>query len=211
MEILNKTPFLPLTTHIFAACFCMGCSALLHWFLVKSKDTSTCLSRLDYGGISILIFGSTVPISYYGMACEDVKVPRTVFLTAMGLCSLACFIVTTYPGFDTPKFRKWRGIMFMTLGLMTAAMFTVFAIWPDECVKTNIWLWALGGYIYIQGAIIYVIRIPERFYPGKFDICGHSHSIFHFHVVTACVLMFYLNYSVYIDRQNFLGCPIWKQ
>ena len=109
------------------------------------------------------------------MSCQEVQIPKLVFLILMGLSSLACFIVTIAPGFDAPRFRKWRGIMFMTLGLMTAAMFTVFWIWPESCVKTNAWLWALGGYIYIQGAVIYVIRVPERFAPGKCDMCGASH------------------------------------
>ena len=71
-ETLNKTSFLPLTAHIFAACFCMGCSALYHLCTVKNRNTSACLARLDYGGISILIYGSTIPISSYGMSCQEV-------------------------------------------------------------------------------------------------------------------------------------------
>ena len=188
----------------------MGCSALYHLFWVKNEKTASSLSRLDYGGISILIFGSTVPVTSYGMTCEPVQIQRVIFMVAMGVCCLICFIVTICPGFDAPKYRKWRGIMFMTLGLMTAALFSVFWIWPEECVHTNAWLWALGGYIYIQGAVIYVIRVPERCAPGKFDLCCQSHQIFHFAVVGACTLQFYLNYSVYLDRQNFLGCPIWR-
>ena len=90
--------------------------------------------RLDYGGISILIYGSAVPISYYGMGCQNVQVPKLIFLIAMGLCCLACFIVTISPGFDGPKFRKWRGIMFIALGIFPAAMFIVFKIWPEECL-----------------------------------------------------------------------------
>ena len=90
--------------------------------------------------------------------------------------------------------------MYIILGLSAAFMFTVTKIWPEDCLYTNIWLWALGGYIYIQGAIIYVVRVPERCYPGKFDLCGQSHQIFHFAVVGACILMFSLNYKAYLDR-----------
>ena len=39
--------------------------------------------------------------------------------------------------------------------------------------------WAYGGFIYILGAILYMFKIPEKFYPGKFDIIDQSHSIFH--------------------------------
>jgi predicted membrane channel-forming protein YqfA (hemolysin III family) len=30
--------------------------------------------------------------------------------------------------------------------------------------------WALGGAIYIFGACLYMLKIPERFKPGYFDI-----------------------------------------
>ena len=62
---------------------------------------------------------------------------------------MACFIVTVAPEFDKPKYRKWRGIMFIILGLSAAGAFTIIEVWPTYCVPTNVWLWALGGYIYI--------------------------------------------------------------
>jgi predicted membrane channel-forming protein YqfA (hemolysin III family) len=33
------------------------------------------------------------------------------------------------------------------------------------------WPWALGGFIYIFGAVLYMFKIPERLKPGHFDIC----------------------------------------
>jgi predicted membrane channel-forming protein YqfA (hemolysin III family) len=34
---------------------------------------------------------------------------------------------------------------------------------------------AIGGLVYIGGALIYVYRIPERYFPVKFDLVGASH------------------------------------
>ena len=48
----------------------------------------------------------------------------------------------------------------------------------------------LQGVLYIVGAGIYAIRIPERFAPGKFDILGSSHQIFHGFVLAAAVTHF---------------------
>ena len=48
----------------------------------------------------------------------------------------------------------------------------------------------LQGVLYIIGAAIYALRIPERFAPGKFDILGSSHQIFHFFVLAAAVIHF---------------------
>jgi len=47
----------------------MGCSALYHLMYPKSAGYQSNLSRLDYGGISILIFGSAFAVLYYAMAC----------------------------------------------------------------------------------------------------------------------------------------------
>lgn len=46
--------------------------------------------------------------------------------------------------------------------------------------------WALlEGVLYIGGAAIYALRIPEKWSPGRFDLYGSSHQIFHFLVVAA--------------------------
>lgn len=42
---------------------------------------------------------------------------------------------------------------------------------------------AAGGACYIFGAILYAARIPEKLSPGRFDLIGSSHQIFHFFVL----------------------------
>lgn len=37
-------------------------------------------------------------------------------------------------------------------------------------VKFNPWGWIIGGAIYIIGSTFYALKIPERYYPKKFDI-----------------------------------------
>lgn len=46
----------------------------------------------------------------------------------------------------------------------------------------------LMGSFYIVGAFIYAFRVPERWWPGKFDILGHSHQIFHCLVVAGAAI-----------------------
>ena len=40
------------------------------------------------------------------------------------------------------------------------------------------WL-VLQGFLYILGAGIYAARVPERWFPERFDVWGSSHQIFH--------------------------------
>lgn len=42
---------------------------------------------------------------------------------------------------------------------------------------------AAGGACYIFGAILYAARIPEKLSPGRFDLIGSSHQIFHMFVL----------------------------
>ncbi|XP_015282695.1 PREDICTED: adiponectin receptor protein 1-like [Gekko japonicus] len=49
----------------------------------------------------------------------------------------------------------------------------------------------LMAMMYITGAGLYAARIPERFFPGKFDIWFQSHQIFHVLVVAAAFVHFY--------------------
>lgn len=65
----------------------------------------------------------------------------------------------------------------------------------------------LGVLIYGLGAGLYATKIPERCKPGTFDMCGHSHQLFHFCVLVACLLHYNVNLATYHRRQEF-HCPI---
>jgi hypothetical protein len=39
-----------------------------------------------------------------------------------------------------------------------------------------------------MGAVIYASRIPERWIPGKVDLIGHSHQLWHITVVLAALV-----------------------
>lgn len=112
-----------------------------------------------------------------------------------------CFIVTLMPRFDREEYRKMRGVMFIILGISCGSMFVMFQFIDEHLlVPIKIWVYILGGYIYIQGAIVYMVRCPERCSPGKFDLCGASHQIFHFAVLGAALLHFSENYLAFRNR-----------
>lgn len=49
----------------------------------------------------------------------------------------------------------------------------------SSCVQIDL----LMGAIYLFGAAVYATRIPEKWYPGRFDMFMSSHQIFHVAVV----------------------------
>ncbi len=93
-------------------------------------------------------------------------------MTAQILASTSVFIVSLWDKFDKPKYRVLRGILFVILGLLAAVPFTHQGIFVEDRYLPNLDLqyWILGGAMYIIGATIYMLRIPEKFFPSKFDI-----------------------------------------
>ena len=49
----------------------------------------------------------------------------------------------------------------------------------------------LEGAVYGLGAVFFALRIPESVWPGRFDIWGGSHQIFHVLVVVASMVHLY--------------------
>mmetsp|Transcript_22874 Transcript_22874/g.16182 ORF Transcript_22874/g.16182 Transcript_22874/m.16182 type:complete len:102 (-) Transcript_22874:90-395(-) len=98
--------------------------------------------------------------------------------------------------------------MFIIYGI-SGAMPLVASAWANEyMMKIRWYIYAAAGAIYIIGALIYIFRMPERCSPGRFDLCGASHQIFHIMVVTACLMMYTEAFRAYENRTLF-ECPIW--
>ena len=100
---------------------------------------------------------------------------KHIYMAVLFTACVACFAVTMIPKFDSAEYRKVRGTMFVILGVSTGSMFVMFCFMDEYITPHSFWVYGLGGYIYVQGAIIYMARCPERCSPGKFDLCGASH------------------------------------
>ena len=99
---------------------------------------------------------------------------------------LATLVFTLLPGSDSPKFRKIKGTLYITVGLLAGGVSFHGGLSKDPNVQMDMPLWALGGAIYISGSILYILRFPEKLSPGKFD-----------YVVT------------YLYRVQVISCFIW--
>ena len=171
----------PLFIIIFAAIFCLSFSTIFHLFGVMNEKYFNILNRFDYGGISLLISGSCYPPYYYFFYYSTLF--KFLYLILITVFGVGTFLYSLTDDFNKPQRRALRGTLFLIFGLCTGVPILHMAFFGDyiEGYSEDIILlnWYLGGISYIIGALFYILRFPERKFPGKFDYFGASHQIFH--------------------------------
>ncbi|KAF2464757.1 HlyIII-domain-containing protein [Lindgomyces ingoldianus] len=185
-ETATREDVLVFGCFFLGATACLGMSATFHTISNHSHAVASFGNKLDYLGIVFLIWGSFIPVLYYGFQSE----PHLIKTYWAMITTLAAgtSVVSTHTKFRTPALRPFRALMFVLMGL--SAVFPVLHALRlyglEQCRKSIGLDWVvLQGSLYILGAGIYAARFPERVNPGAFDIWGSSHQIFHFLVVLA--------------------------
>ncbi|KXJ95718.1 hemolysin-III related-domain-containing protein [Microdochium bolleyi] len=182
----NDSDVLVFSCFFAGAVLCLGMSATYHTISNHSHDVAKWGNKLDYSGIVLLIVGSYVPALYYGLFCEPKLM--TIYLGGIILLGVACGVVSWVERFRTPAWRPYRAGIFVGLGASgvipvchALSMYEFYQL--DEQMGLS-WV-LLQGFLYIFGAFLYAARWPERSFPGRFDLWGSSHQLFHILIVFA--------------------------
>nr|CAH8839769.1 unnamed protein product [Trichobilharzia regenti]CAH8839772.1 unnamed protein product [Trichobilharzia regenti] len=213
----------------FGAVVCLGFSCLFHTLSCHSKTIGRLFNRLDYTGIAFLNIGSFIPYLYYSFYC--MLWARLFYMVLVVVLGTASIIVSMHPSFTTPRYRPLRAGVFMGLGL-SALIPCIHTIILDGFLNSIFqgslgWL-VLMAILYLSGATIYAVRVPERIFPGRFDIWFQSHQIFHVFVVAAALVHYHglvkladyrltvgdckpVGLSFYTDEFKLLGLNIFSE
>ncbi|OAL00938.1 HlyIII-domain-containing protein [Phaeosphaeriaceae sp. SRC1lsM3a] len=174
------------STFFFGVAICFALSATFHVFNNHSESVHVFGNQLDYLGIVILMWGSTIPCVYYGFYCTP-SLQRTYY-TLVSVLAAGCVYATLHPAFRRPKYRPYRALMYASLGLS----FIVPIIhgiskfgWETQMWRMSLDWMALMTAFNLTGGALYAMRIPEKWYPYRFDVWGASHQIMHCLVVCA--------------------------
>lgn len=206
----------PIIVFLLTAVFCLLCSAIYHAFCCISVRANQVLRRLDYAGISILITGSCFPVYVYGFYCQPLY--SQIYLSVIGFTSLVVFFVSLTEKIHQPEYGTIKSLMYGALGLFAAVPGThlVYLNMTASGINDNLDFlpstpyYLTMGISYLGGLAIYASKYPEKACPGKFDLWGHSHQIWHLCVLSGIIFTYLGAFDNYYTRIKIpcLGCEI---
>jgi adiponectin receptor len=206
----------PIIVFLLSAVFCLLCSATYHLFWCLEEKISQVFRRLDYAGISILITGSCFPPFVYGFYCQPFY--ANLYLSIIGFTSIVVFFVSLGDKIHEDKNKKIKSFMYGGLGVFAGfplihigyLTLTISETNDNLDFSTSIPYYLSMGVCYLGGLSIYASKCPERFMPGKVDIWGHSHQIWHICVLLGIVLTYIGAFDNYYTRMQIpcIGCGL---
>lgn len=162
-------------------------STIAHIFNSKSEKWNYNCWMIDYMGCNIYGFGSGIEAFYIHADKSTYEQFEFLYLPMLLLAALLsyfclCYAKVRYGLTDGIK-RKW----IMVCGYMGKTVLTMRMVIPryidcyydNECSMFSLNHIVLVYLLFVLQAVFFASHIPERFYPGKFDIVGQGHQIFH--------------------------------
>lgn len=195
----------PFYAYLCGAMFCLLMSSACHLLACHSEHASYVFLRLDYAGITGLIVTSFYPLVYYTFLCDPFY--QALYLGFITVSGAAAVAVSLLPVFERPELRWARAGLFACMGMSGLVPIVhkmlVFGARPEALLTTGYEV-AMGAF-YLAGVVVYATRVPERWMPGRFDLAGHSHQLFHV-LVIAGAYAHYLAGLVYLGWRDMEGC-----
>jgi adiponectin receptor len=195
----------PFFAFLGGAMFCLLASSTCHLLSCHSRRLAYVMLRLDYAGIAALIATSFYPPVYYSFMCHPFFC--NLYLSCITILGVATIAFSLLPVFQNPEFRVIRACLFFGMGAsgVIPVFHKLILFWDQPEALHTTWYEILMGLFYGIGALVYATRVPERWMPGKFDIAGHSHQLFHVLVVAGA----YTHYNaglLYLQWRDQRGC-----
>ncbi|KAG6523052.1 heptahelical transmembrane protein ADIPOR1-like [Zingiber officinale] len=197
----------PFFVFLGGSMFCLLSSSACHLLCCHSHRLNLFLLRMDYVGIAVMIVASFFPPIYYVFQCDPHwQVTYLVAISAMGFVTVFTLLS---PQLSTGEFRAYRALLFSGMGFFgfVPAVHAAVVNWGEPRRNVTLAYEAAMAASYLTGTIFYVTRVPERWKPGRFDIAGHSHQIFHLFVIAGAAAH-YGAAVVFLQWRDHVRCSV---
>lgn len=162
-----------------AACKCLICSTMWHTMnSIAIPDLHSRFACVDYSGIAFLVAASILSTEWTAFYCEPMS--RTLYMSLTVILGVAGSILPWRASFNRNDMAWFRVVFYLTLGATGFAPVL-------QLNYTRGYAWTYYFYapitkslcVYVLGAVVYALQIPEKWWPGMFDYVGGSHNIWH--------------------------------
>lgn len=178
------------------ALMCMGFSASFHLFCPHTNPrVYQRMLLLDYMGISTLVTGSFLPPALMMFAKEPTMC--AIYTTVILMLASVGFIGPFFPKFLTKRYTPLRVGVYVLLVILEAVPLLHAMLLSLHRYHPYLHVIAASVAVYGLGVVVYVTRMPECFWPGRFDVWFHSHQIWHVCCVLAAAMHLAACYAMY--------------
>ncbi|KAJ5699129.1 hypothetical protein N7462_001134 [Penicillium macrosclerotiorum] len=183
--------------HLTTAIVCLSASTFYHTVLNHSEQVASLWLNLDYVGILVLTLGNFISGLHFAFYCDPQL--KLLYWSSVGVhgegtdpiiaASAGTGLVLLGPWFRAPEWRTLRLASFIATGMSAfAPIGHAWYLWGYHYLfRIGVPYYLLEGALLLTGCYIYLSRLPESLYPGRFDIWGHSHTLWHIFVVLSIV------------------------
>jgi len=175
--------------YLALAGYCFLSSAVYHTF--RSHSISVMISTLimDILGITSHIFGSTVLLVFYELSCFPHW--QRAYLAAMCILAAATALYTPHlVRMRKTNVRTLILFVFGTTGIVAWLhhFILIGGVWNRFNSHSLVGILTTYGWI-LLGLVIRRVHLPERLFPGKFDILFSSHQLFHLTTIASALAL----------------------
>ncbi|KAM4602944.1 membrane progestin receptor beta-like [Polymixia lowei] len=184
---------LPLVLYLLSSLTYLSCSTVAHLLQSQSELAHYSLFFLDYVGVAVYQYGCALALYFYSSepawrhsGVGEVFLPAAALLAWLS-CASCCFAKLRYRR-PYPLHRKLcqvvpTGLAYL-LDISPVAHRLATKSWAGNVALP---LHGLQVVLFMLAAFFFSCPIPERCSPGRYDIIGHAHQLFHL-LLSLCTL-----------------------
>ncbi|CAK4662073.1 hypothetical protein LEN26_016163 [Aphanomyces euteiches] len=194
----------PIVVYASGVAICFACSAIYHLMYIQSRAWCDWFSQVDYAGIIVLIASAFVPFLYYSFYCNPTI--QAIYLSIVAILAVASLVASFAPSFQAhPNIRT--GVFLCLAGFGLVPLVHLIRAHGIRDANVQMTLRALGhtSVFNFMGIFFYVTRFPESRFPGRFDVVGASHQLWHLCVLAAS-LVHYTNAVEHFELRCMMPC-----